>query len=202
MKQAARLGARAGLLALMLLPAACTPPAPPTASNSAQEAQGAVRISIPGPDHQITAGTLPAPEIDGVPVTPGTWVRDSGKDGDAALFTDARGTTLFAVRCQRSRRALLFVRSVPATPGAMMKIVTATGATSYAAAPRRFAPGAMAVVPVGDGFVATSLAQVSGRIGIVMAGSETLVMAATPMVGSVIGDCAARQSVGDRAQSS
>lgn len=183
---------RTALMAVLVL-AACAPSAPdkPVATPTAT-----VKVDIPGPDVPVTAGTLPTPEIDGVAPTAGAWVRDPGRGGDAALFNDRRGATLFAVRCERGQHQLVFVRSASASPGAMMRIVTPTGATSYTAVPRRFAPGAMATVPVGDGFVRTSLARATDRIGIVMTGSDTLVMAADRVIGEVIADCVAAGAAG------
>lgn len=183
-----RLALAGGLLML----AACAPQAPEAVDqpNAADE----VTVSIPGPDRVVAAGALPTPELDGVATTPGRWVRDAGRDGDAALFSGINGGVLFALRCDRQHGQLVFVRSTPlaALPaaGAMMKIITDTGATSYAAMPRRFAPGAMATVPAGDAFVATSLAQAKGRIGVLLTGGKALAMPADAVVGVAIRSCA------------
>lgn len=189
---------RWAVLALSVTVAACAP----SADKPAPTPTGSAKPVVFKPDTPLAPGALPAPEIDGVEPTPGEWVRDAGRGGDAALFNDWRGATLFAVRCDRARGKLLFVRAVPAAQGAMMKIVTPTGATSYAATPRRFAPGAMATVPVADGFVRTSLARVADRIGIVMTGGNTLVVAGDRVIGAVIEDCAMKPGANGSAQSS
>lgn len=185
-------------LALSVTVAACTP----AADKPAPTPTGSAKTVVLKPDMPIAPGALPAPEIDGVAPTPGRWVRDVGRGGDAALFSDGHGATLFAVRCDRARRELLFVRAAPAARGAMMKIVTPTGATSYAATPRRFAPGTMAIVPVADGFVRTSLVKAADRIGVVMSGGNTLVVAGDPVIGSVIDDCGVKPVASHSAQSS
>ncbi|WP_374147823.1 hypothetical protein [Sphingomonas sp. 28-63-12] len=191
----AQLVAMAGLIVL----ASCAP-SPDQAADKGNAT--AVVVSVAGPDRVVVAGALPTPELDGVTTTPGHWRRDSAPAGDAAVFVDQHGQTQFAMRCDRAAHRLLFVRAAPAGDGGMLKIITGSGAASFVARPRRFAPGAMAAVPFDDSFVTAALATASGRIGVMLTGSaapnRTLAIPADAMIGGVIGDCRANY----RAQSS
>ncbi|WP_374131705.1 hypothetical protein [Sphingomonas sp. 28-62-20] len=173
--------------------ASCAPSAdtPPTKPEDAS-----VTISVPGPDRVIASGILPTPELDGVAITAGHWRHDVGPAGDAAVFVDTAGQTQFALRCDSARHRLLFVRAVPAAAGGMLKIITGSGAASFVARPRAFAPGVMAAVPIDDSFISTALARAKGRIGVMLTGSSapgaTLAMPADGAIAAVIGDCAGR----------
>jgi hypothetical protein len=140
----------------MLLLAGCTPTAPQPADTGDNEA---VAVSVPGPETAIGAGNLPTPELDGVPTLAGRWRRDRAAAGDAAIFVEPTGRPVFALRCARAQRRLLFVLAGSAGQGAAgsMKIITASGAASYPAMPRRFAPGSMAMAAAEDSFITTAL---------------------------------------------
>ena len=173
--------------------AGCAPPAdtPPTKPDDAS-----VAVSVPGPDRVIASGTLPTPELDGVAITAGHWRRDVGPAGDAAVFVDRAGQTQFALRCDSARHRLLFIRAAPGAADGMLKIITGSGAASFVARPRAFAPGVMAAVPIDDSFISTALAREKGRIGVMLTGSSTpgatLAIPADGAIAAVIGDCARR----------
>ena len=184
-------------LAAMLLLAGCTPTAPQPADTGDNEA---VAVSVPGPETAIGAGNLPTPELDGVPTRAGRWRRDRAAAGDAAIFVEPTGRPVFALRCARAQRRLLFVLAGSAGPGAAssIKIITASGAASYPAMPRRFAPGSMATAAAEDSFITTALAQATGRMGVMLNGRRAIALPADSVIGDVIRDCATNR----RAQSS
>lgn len=186
-------------LAVLIAIAGCTPDAPraPEAGTNQMEA-----VTIPGPDAQVAAGSLPTPELDGVATTPGRWRRDKGAaggaGGDAVIFADRGGRTLFGMRCARAKQRWLFVRAGKPSGAGSMKIVTTSGAASYPVLPRAFAPGVIAAAAIDDPFIATSLAQATGRIGVMLGGGTVLAMPADAVIGDVVKDCLANR----RAQSS
>lgn len=180
-------------LAVLIALAGCSPDKAPKAATNQIDA-----VTIPGPDAQVAAGSLPTPELDGVATTPGRWRRDRGPTGDAVIFADRGGRTLFGMRCARAKQRWLFVRAGEMGDAGSMKIVTASGAASYPVLPRAFAPGVMAVAAIDDTFIATALAQATGRIGVLLGGGAVLAMPADAVIGDVVKDCMADR----RAQSS
>ncbi len=186
---------RCGWLAVLIALAGCTPDASPAPEAGVNQADA---VTIPGPDAAVAAGSLPTPELDGIATTAGAWRRDAGADGGAVIFADRQGNALFAMRCAVAKRRWLFVRAGQSASGRSIKIVTASGATSYPAVSRDFAPGVMASAPIDDPFIATSLAQATGRIGVMLDGEKALVMPADAVIGALVGDCVANR----KAQSS
>lgn len=187
-------------LAVLVALTGCSPDAPPAPEAGTNQME---IVTIPGPDAQVAAGSLPTPELDGVATTPGRWRRDrgagGGAGGDAVIFADRGGRTLFGMRCARAKQRWLFVRAGAVGGGAgSMKIVTASGAASYPVLPRAFAPGVIAAAAIDDPFIATSLAQATGRIGVMLSGGAVLAMPAEAVIGDVVRDCVANR----RAQSS
>lgn len=182
-------------LAVLVALAGCSPDAPPAPEASTNQIEA---VTIPGPDAQVAAGSLPTPELDGVATTPGRWRRDRGPTGDAVIFADRGGRTLFGMRCARAKQRWLFVRAGNSGGAGSMKIVTASGAASYPVLPRAFAPGVIAAAAIDDPFIATSLAQATGRIGVMLSGGAVLAMPADAVIGDVVRDCMANR----RAQSS
>ena len=173
-------------LAVPMLLAACTPTAPQGGNATAQDD---VRVSIPGPDTVIAAGILPTPELDGLALTAGRWRLDANPAGDTAVFRDSTSQVLFAIRCGRAQRRWLFVIGAAAGAGSSMKIITGSGAASYPAMPRAFAPGTMARAPIDDPFITTALAQARGSFGVMLGSRKALVMPLDRVVGDVIEGC-------------
>lgn len=150
-------------------------------------------VSVPGPDDAVGAAALPTPELDGVASAAGHWRLDTNTDGQTAAFVDRAGVAQFAIRCDRAARRIIFVRASGGGISGMVKIITGSGAASYVAKGRRFAPGVLASVPINDSFITTSLAEARGRIGVVMAGTPTLAMVADHSIGAVINSCSANR---------
>ncbi len=182
-------------LAVLIALAGCSPDKAPVPEAGTNQTEA---VTIPGPDAQVAAGSLPTPELDGVATTPGHWRRDKAVGGDAVIFADRGGRTLFGMRCARAKQRWLFVRAGNPGGAGSMKIVTASGAASYSVLPRAFAPGVIAAAAIDDPFIATSLAQATGRIGVMLGGGAVLAMPAEAVIGDVVRDCVANR----RAQSS
>ncbi len=167
--------------------AACSPAAPsgtPIADNTQP-----VLVSVLAADQPVVAGALPTPELDGVRMAVGKWRLDAADTGDAALFVDRKGGLLFGIRCDRRKGRVMFVKSGDASPGYRLKIITASGASTYPAHARDFATGVMAIAPASDSFILTSLAHAQGRIGAMLDGQPALSVPADKMIGAVIGNC-------------
>ncbi len=188
----------AGLLLALLLAACHQPPqadpkAEPqgaAAANDGDLADDPMRTTIAGPDRPVAAGTLPTPELDGVATAPGRWRIDRATTGDAALFGDGAKGPGFGIRCDRAAGRLLFVRAGTSNAG-MLRIITSTGAAGFPAAPRHFAPGVIASVPIGDPFLTNVLAGATGRIGVKLGTAPTFAVPADTVIGRVIGECVA-----------
>ena len=71
-------------LAVLIAIAGCTPDAPRAPETGTNQMEA---VTIPGPDAQVAAGSLPTPELDGVATTPGRWRRDRGAGGGAGGAT-------------------------------------------------------------------------------------------------------------------
>lgn len=148
-------------------------PAPvptPTASPSPQ----------PLPPPADIPGALPAPELQRATRPTGGWRRE----GLRALFTDAGGTVLFAIDCDRERRRLFATRS--GEPGSRMKLVIDLAAVTLNAS--HVAGGTRAEINAADPFLRT-LAKAKGAIGIQVDDGDVLAIPAEAGMREAVADC-------------
>ena len=171
--------------------AGCQPKSPEKAAGAGKDA---FAVSVPGPDRSILGGALPTPELDGVVTAAGGWRLDRDAIGPGAIFSGPGDRPIFAMRCDRRHGVLIFTLAGASGSGGRLKIVTGSGAASYAAQPRSYAPGVMAQAPITDSFVHDALARASGRIGVKLDGAPTVAMPADPALSAVVMGCDGRRT--------
>jgi hypothetical protein len=135
----------------------------------------AVAQSVSGPDY----GTAR--------ITPGSWSYAPLPGGSAARFTDGTGATAFALECSKATRRVTISRSIAtAAPG--LYIWTTDASRSLGA---RFDPTAkrIAVELAARDPLLDAIAFSRGRVAVVVAGIEPLVMPAWPEAARTIEDC-------------
>ena len=127
-----------------------------------------------------------------VPLTPGTWFyRIDGAAGSVAQFGPPGGIALFALRCDRAGRRIVFSRGGGAPPPAPQSIGFLTSFAGFAIPAARAAgqpPAVTATLPAAAADL-DKLAFSRGRFVVTLAGAPRLVIPAWPEVGRVIEDC-------------
>ena len=123
------------------------------------------------------------------PVAPGSWSYTATPTGSTAAFMDSSGTARLSLQCTRSARLVTITR-VSAVPSTAITVWASSMQRTLAA---RYDPKTLrlsADVPARDPLL-DAMAFSRGRIGIVVAGTASLVVPAWPETARVIEDCRA-----------
>ena len=176
---------RTGMLTLALALAGCSGEQPtPAPTPAPQPTPSTVPTATPHPEDPapLAPGELPAPELNGVAPAKGRW--DSG-DG-YARFVDAGGTGAFALRCDSTRRELVFLRSGTADADTMLRIVSGMAAASFPA--KNVGRRVEARAGIDDRFLA-ALQKAEGMLGVSLGEGPVLAVPTDPAIATVIGAC-------------
>lgn len=135
----------------------------------------------------VAAAILPAPELDG-PVAAGAWTLKASATGAAALFGTAGSEPVLAIRCDPGTRTIGFARAVPS--GAQIRIVTARGTASFAAAAEGSAvAGIVGQAPAQYTFLTQTLAGARDGFAVQVDGGAPLRLPWDRVVKQVIDGC-------------
>jgi len=180
-------GMAAVAVLVCLATGACVPPAPqPTAPPPA-----------PPPAAPAPAPVAPPPAVTETPAptdqnwmdasqTPGDWRYRSAGATTRASFSEAAGTPLFEMVCERGGQVLLLRQGTGGAGGGAMRILTETAERSLPATARE---GAMAAQLGARDPLLDAMALSKGRFGVEVAGLPTLYLPAWPEVTRVVEDC-------------
>jgi len=132
---------------------------------------------------------IPSPAVDfsSAQVAPGSWSYQPVAGGSAARFVDSSGTARLVLECTRATRRVTISRT-SAVPAASIFVWTSSASRSL---PARFEPNAMRVtaeLAAFDGLL-DAIAFSRGRVGVTMAGLESIVVPAWPEAARTIEDC-------------
>ena len=165
-----------------------------TDRNSAAAPPPPKPIHVPAPSADLAPGELPAPELQGVHTARGDWTIERAPEGDTARFGLPGGDAAFTISCDRAGKRVVFLaRGVPyQETGSQMRIVTGTGAASFAGRDAKTMTGVTASDLLTDTFLHEVLAKAIGRIGLTIGNGATFAMPASPVIGKVITGCGGR----------